>query len=913
MNKATQTASRPLRRTLLALAAAAALPAAAQEPAEEASDDAADAATQELAPVDADVTIEDFLEEITTVERRQQRLQDLGATAYNFVGYDLKMQGVQNLTDLSELAPGLEIGNKGGNVEVWIRGVGSSNNTELGDPAAATHMDGVYLPRTKGIGSAFFDVSRVEINLGPQGTLRGRNATAGSINIIPWRPGFGRRELMVEVEAGDYGSEVYRTVVNVPLGDAAAVRVAGYASKHDSYYNDVGPLGIETAEAEDNTGYRVQFLADLTDRLSVLLAYDDVHEQGTGWTGTNYANPLGNGVEPGDIDDPRDVYARAFAPVLDTTHAGAKAEVAYDFDWGTLEFTASRRDLLYDYDAATPLSPDWLGVADALQPVDEVYDNWSRFQFITDSVSDVQELRLLGDSGPWTWTAGVFRFAEDQYTFLGSVGDRGLFYQGNEFNQPDTDSSSRAVYGDVTYSLTERTDLTVGLRYTEEEKSRVGVNARYAFALGGRGFSCCGGVRLGTEGFRFAGRDRTIFDPDANNDGTVSDEEYLAFYYDGIARFGARDNVEAVFAKGTYGGGAAQEDKVACVDTLNQDDFYCPPDGLYSFVAIINPNTSITPQFGEMENDFVDWRVRIARDFDGALGYLMVSTGHKSGGFNDTFTDETGPPLAPTYDEERVLVYEAGWKSDFDVAAVPTRFNASAFYYDYADQVFTSLLSVQQALDFTVGGATLVDPTDTGAGSLVVSFSYNAADSSIYGIQLEGGFELPAGVNLDWAALWLEASIAEALPIQDFRFQADVAPEEAVFRSIDGRRLPHTPRFQLNASLSQSIPTAWGVFDYVVSVGWRDDQFRTIFNSVDFRYPNNPRLRLNDRVDGYVSVDAGAGYSGNDGRLRVEAFMTNATGDVHEAAQVITQFDNTRFFTRPRVAGVRLRYRFGDL
>ena len=114
--------------------------------------------------------------ECVTVERRGQALQDLGVTAYSFDGEGMKMQGVQNLTDLSDLAPGLEIGQKQGNVEVWIRGVGSSNNTELGDPAAAPHMDGVYVPRPSGIGSAFFDIARVEVNVGPQGTLRGRNA-----------------------------------------------------------------------------------------------------------------------------------------------------------------------------------------------------------------------------------------------------------------------------------------------------------------------------------------------------------------------------------------------------------------------------------------------------------------------------------------------------------------------------------------------------------------------------------------------------------------------------------------------------------------------------------------------------------------------------------------------------------------
>ena len=871
-------------------------------------------AGQEVEAEDAEERSRGRIEEvIVTVERREQNLQDLGVTAYNFQGEDLKMQGVQDITDLSELAPGLEIGNKGGNIEVWIRGVGSSNNTELGDPAAATHLDGVYIPRTSGIGSAFFDIGRVEVNVGPQGTLRGRNATAGSVNIIPWRPGLGRTELALEAEVGDYSMRVYRGAVNLPLGDKAAIRFAGFSLANDSYYNDVGPQGLGTAEAQNNEGYRLQLLADLTDRLSILLAGDLVNEHGSGYTGTNYANPLGNGVEPGDIDDPRDVYARAFTPQLDTKHWGVKLQITYEFDLATLEFTTSRRDLLYNYDAVTPLSPDWAGVADTLQPVDEVFDNWSRFQFITDSVSDIQELRFFGDAGPWTWTAGLFWFEEDQYTFLGSAGDRGLFFQGTEFNQPNTDSNSSSLYGDVTYHLTDLTRLTVGLRYTEEEKSRIGVNARYAFALGGRGFSCCGGVRIGTEGFRFAARGRTIFDPDADNDGTVSDEEYLAFYYDGIAQFGARDNVTDTFAKGTYGGDAATEDKVPCVDTINQDDFYCPPDGLYSFIAIINPNSSITPQSGEMENDFVDWRIRVEHDFDGALGYFMVSTGHKSGGFNDTFSGETGLPVAPTYDEEQVVVYEAGWKNDFDLGSIPTRFNASAFYYDYTDQVFTSLLSVEQALNFSAGGVTLVDPSDTGAGSLVVSFSYNAADSEIYGIQLEGGFQLPRGFSFNWTALWLEASIQKSLQIQDFRFQADVAPDEAVFRSIDGRRLPHTPKFQLNGSLSQAIGLPWGILDYVISVGWRDEQFRTIFNSIDYLQPTNPRLRLNDKVEGFVSIDAGIGFSHNNGRLRVEGFMSNVTGDVHEAAQIITQFDNTRFFTRPRLAGIRASYRIGDL
>jgi iron complex outermembrane receptor protein len=287
----------------------------------------------------------------------------------------------------------------------------------------------------------------------------------------------------------------------------------------------------------------------------------------------------------------------------------------------------------------------------------------------------------------------------------------------------------------------------------------------------------------------------------------------------------------------------------------------------------------------------------------------LVATGHKSGGFNDTFKDpDIGESISPEYDTEKVTMYELGLKSEFDLGSIPTRFNASGFYYDYTDQVFTSILSVEQALDFN-GGA-VVDPEDVAPGALVVSFSYNAADSEIYGVQLDGGFQLPYNININWSALWIEGKINEADEIQDFRFQADVAPDEAVFRSIDGKRLPHTPEYQFNASISQYIGTDYGSFDYVLSVGWRDDQYLTIFNSEDFMQPENPRGRLDDSVSAYWTFDAGVGYTSPSGQLRLEAFMNNIENEVATAAVIITQFDNTRFFTRPRTSGVRLKYFF---
>jgi len=846
---------------------------------------------------------------VVTVERREQDLQDYAGTAAVLSGDDMKAVGVQDITDLEGRIPGLSVANNGGNIEVWIRGVGSSNNTELGDPAAATHLDGVYLPRPSGIGSAFFDIQRVEVNIGPQGTLRGRNATAGTVNIVPWRPGIGITDSMIEAEIGNYGQRVIQGMVNLPVGDNAAVRIAGYHLEHDSYYTDVGPAGVGGAEAENNSAARIQFLYEPDSRFSILLAADYINETGSGYTGTNYARPLGEGINPDDIEDPRRVIARAFTPELDTRHWGARSTISYDGDLFDIEYTASYRDMVYDYEAATPLSPYYDGViADLTGPggIGETIDNFSRFQSITDSQSKTHELRFYDNEGPLIWSAGAFYMEEDQYAFLGSTGDRGLFFQGVEFNMPDVDTSSFAVFGDATYDFTERFRMTIGLRYTEDEKSRRGVAARYGFALGGDGFACCGGVRVGTEGFEFAGRNRSIINPDTDGNGAISDAEILAFYFNGVRSFGTRDNVDDVFVNGPVGGGAPV--RPACLDTVTGDFWTCPPDGRLTYAVPFAGQ--IFQQVGDMKADFVDWRLRAEYDIsDDNLLYGLIATGNKSGGFNDNIGNAG---IAPTYDPETVTLYEIGSKNEFWIGDIRARLNGSLFYNDYKDQVLTSLLSVAQIVDFLGGPGVVPVPTDTSL-ALVISYSYNAADSRIYGAQLDGGFDLPYNIGIDFNLLYLKAEVVDAQEIQDFRFQADVAPTEAVFQSIDGKTLPRSPEWQFNMNFTQAIPTeSWGQFDYVISAGYRSSQYMTIFNGQDYQNPTAPRLRLDDEVGAYWTFDAGAGWTpgGEGSNLRFEAFVNNLTEEVHEAAIIITQFDNTRFFTRPRTFGARVRYQF---
>lgn len=128
---------------------------------------------------------------IVTANRVEQNLQDVSGVVQAFTADQLRLDGIADLRNLQVAVPGLNISNAEGNVDIFIRGVGSANNTELGDPAAAPHFNGTYIPRPRGLGVMFYDLERVEVSKGPQGTLYGRNALAGTLNIISAKPKLG--------------------------------------------------------------------------------------------------------------------------------------------------------------------------------------------------------------------------------------------------------------------------------------------------------------------------------------------------------------------------------------------------------------------------------------------------------------------------------------------------------------------------------------------------------------------------------------------------------------------------------------------------------------------------------------------------------------------------------------------------
>src|SRR5262249_31837297 len=159
----------------------------------------------------------------------------------------------------TNLVPGLLVGAiNGSSALTYLRGVGNVAATSLQDPAVTYNFDGVYIAHPTSTGGLYYDLERVEVLKGPQGTLYGRNATGGAINILPRRPQLREQEGELLAEYGNHDTQQFTGWYNLPIGDHAALRVAGQRVAHDSYMKD------GTDDQDDRAG-RLAFRFDVTD------------------------------------------------------------------------------------------------------------------------------------------------------------------------------------------------------------------------------------------------------------------------------------------------------------------------------------------------------------------------------------------------------------------------------------------------------------------------------------------------------------------------------------------------------------------------------------------------------------------------------------------------------------------------
>ena len=318
----------------------------------------------------ADDTYE--LEEIiVTAARREQNIQDISGVVQSFTAEELQRDGVSSFQDLQISVPGLNISNQEGNLDIFIRGVGSANNTELGDPGSAPHINGVYIPRPRGLGGQFYDVERVEINKGPQGTLYGRNALGGTLNLITKKVSLdGNSDGYFQADAQSRSGFGLEAATDIQISQNTGFRIAGFYKEADAGFvnsgvtsqlvnsGDIGTpeelaeLGItavDEAGFSEDYGARVSFTSEISEKLSLNIIADYGKETGTGFPGSNLQPALaqtneiaaaeGSSFVDADDFNLRSVRYRGFEGDLDSETFGILTNLEYDF--GSFKFDGS--------------------------------------------------------------------------------------------------------------------------------------------------------------------------------------------------------------------------------------------------------------------------------------------------------------------------------------------------------------------------------------------------------------------------------------------------------------------------------------------------------------------------------------------------------------------------------------------
>ena len=249
-----------------------------------ASPDAAEPAPVVEPEPDPDLVIPEGIEIITvTAEKRSSSLQETPMAITALTGAELFNRGIYDVEALASQVPNFHYGEVFGLSRITIRGISVQG---FNDPTTAFHIDGLYQNNpTAASALTFYDVAQVEVLRGPQGTLWGRNSTAGSINVSTRQP-VHEFELFGDVLYGAYSQTFARGVVNVPVvQDTVASRVAFYVDKRDGYQDNLFVPGKrQDANDADNWGIRPQVLFQVTEDLSVTARGSYNHQGGVGFS-----------------------------------------------------------------------------------------------------------------------------------------------------------------------------------------------------------------------------------------------------------------------------------------------------------------------------------------------------------------------------------------------------------------------------------------------------------------------------------------------------------------------------------------------------------------------------------------------------------------------------------------------------
>lgn len=438
------------------------------------------------------------LEEIlVTAEKRVESLQDVPISIVAFNQDKLENLGISDIKDLAAQVPNVQIGEFTGSattVRLFIRGVGQGDVQVTQDPSVALYMDGVYIGSSVGTAFETADLQRIEVLRGPQGTLYGRNATGGAINIITREADPGGLRVKQSFNVGNLDLFRSTSLVNVPINDAAAVKLAYTTYSRSGWVENLGN-GDDWGE-EDRETFTGDFHWDIGDSQELNYQYGQSAIKDT----SRLSQTLGF-----DASAPVAYVIRFQNPAVDANGipveaTGDRLKKATSFDTqekGDVQIHA--HTLNYAWEASETLTfKSITGYRDvnaftqnSQVPTASLLGQYS----ITNGLQDTsfnqftQEFQLIGDMDTLSWVGGLFYY-EDESSEVNNGNSNGseAIPPGVLIDYTSTKNKSLAAYGQLTWTPPQLGDswhFTLGARYSDDHRKAYRDNNRVSYGFGG--------------------------------------------------------------------------------------------------------------------------------------------------------------------------------------------------------------------------------------------------------------------------------------------------------------------------------------------------------------------------------------------------------------------------------------------
>ena len=835
---------------------------------------------------------------IVTATKRAEDVQDIPLAVTAVSQQQLQRQGVVNVQDVTSVAPSFsssQAQNSSGTVVLRIRGIGTTSNNIGFESAVGIFVDGAYQSRPGVALSEFVDVERVEVLRGPQGTLFGRNTSAGALNITNKRPDLSEFGGFVNATYSNYDQISVQGGLNLPIvQDTVAARFSGAYRKRDGFITVVdgngdfledsnnvdqflirGQIGWET-----DSGFRGRIIGDYSESDGTCCAAIEVRQSPLETAGLFPFFGLGarGGMSGPDVAvNPNDVGAAQRA-VDNQIATASRLHPSHSEQWGVVA------------DMQFPLSDDvelfYIGSYreyDNQESYDSTFSGLDLFNVLPGGGTSIDtmthELRLQGEAmeGRFNWMIGGYYSDED-------ISQEVNFGMGADYN-----AFAGALFGDATAA----NYAPLGIFYAAQVNGLAGLS--YLNPLGylsGGGdasaatstalykqsskswsifthntFELTDGLDL-TVGLRYSDESKDgSFDQLASNNPAC-----LGFLANGVTNL-----TNVVTAAGTPGPAIA-----GTVAALAPTAFVL---SCFPFVApAIGTDAIPLPLPREFSGKFSDKELiytgKLGYDFGNVNTYASFTHGFKSGGFNLDITAAAGG-ADPRFASEEVDAWEVGLKGRFMDNAVTA--NLALFYEDFSNF---------QVLEFT--------------GSQFQTFNVPKAISK--GFELESQIRPSRNVTFDIGVTYADAY-----------YPSDCAPSTAPLRvrNLCGAQHTNAPKWVtiMDATYRNDIGNSLSYFLNAQVRAESDRRTSTQPSDVPTSEAalGNTALLPFDVQDGNIKINMRAGIGDIDERWGIEAWVTNLTNEITRGITFSTTLrsgSRSAFTQEPRMYGVTLRGKF---